>query len=749
MSVFALPPLLRACRPAVTPAVLGLTALLFGGPGLHAQTYTDLHNFGGMVSLSGGGTGPDGQGPGSAGVAVDASGNAYGTTEAGGAVGGGMIWEITASGTYEDVHDFGTTANDGTYPGGYAGPTVDVNGNVYGTTELGGANGAGIVWEVTSAGVYKHLHYFGGTVARVGGTSGPDGFEPVGSVSVDPAGDVFGTTFWGGDSAAAFDGDGMAFEITASGAYLDLHDFGGTTTNADGQSGPDGRLPGAAPTFDLQGDLFGTTTLGGAADQGVIWELTASGTYKDRWDFADNSTDAFGDEPRAPLTVDSAGDLFGTTALGSYVVGGPGGDGQVWELTSSGTFVNLHEFAEPITNADGDSGLDGGQPENGVHFDGAGNMFGTASYGGAYDDGMVWEITHAGVYKDLHDFWGPTVSGTDGAVPTCIVAIDGAGNLYGTAGYGANQEGMIWKISGAATPPAASRLAVTAPATATVGVPSAIAVSAWDPYSDPVFTYRGLMHFTSSDPNVALPPTQFMPAGGSGRFNATLGTAGAQTITASDAYVPVILGTSRSIATSPSGASHLVVSAPASATAGQSLTLTVTAKDAFGNTVPTYRGLLRFTSSDAQAGLPPSQFFPAGGVGTFTATLKTSGSQTVGVGDVYLPVMTGTSNAVAVGSNGASHLVVSAPASATAGSSFTFTVTPEDAYGNAVGSYSGLLHFSSTDGAAALPLNQFFPAGGPATFTATFGTSGSQTLTVTDVYLPVVTGTSSLVTVSP
>jgi hypothetical protein len=363
---------------------------------------------------------------------------------------------------------------------------------------------------------------------------------------------------------------------------------------------------------------------------------------------------------------------------------------------------------------------------------------------------MVWEITRSGAYHDLHDFSaGPVLFGgltfTDGFYPQGAVGVDSNGNLYGTTSDFGSAEGdmgiplgTLWKII-----PEDSQLVVSAPSAATAGTPFAVTVTGEDVDDSQVLSYRGLLHFSSSDPGATLPANQFMPQGGTGTFTVALSATGSQTVTVSDVYMPALTGASGPIAVASPGASHLVVGTPASSTAGGPVTISVAAKDAYGNTVPTYSGLVHFTSTDAQASLPPDQFFPAGGVGTFTAVLKTAGAQTISATDAYLPVLTGTSSAVAVSANGASHLIFGAPSSATAGASFGFTLTAKDAYGNTVPTYTGLVHFSSSDPGASLPPNQFFPPGGVASLTATLATSGSQTITVTDVYLPALTGTSS------
>jgi hypothetical protein len=184
---------------------------------------------------------------------------------------------------YEDVHDFGGTVKNASGQSGldgegpFAGVTFDSSGNMYGTTALGGLNGGGAVWENTAAGKYLVLHSFGGTVKNADGSTGPDGSYLQGAVTLDSSGNIFGTCTYGGPNNF-----GLLWEITKSGTYLDLHDFGGTIKNTNGQIGPDGLTPFAAVTFDSLGNMYGTADGGGQIYQGMLWEIPKEGVYTDR-----------------------------------------------------------------------------------------------------------------------------------------------------------------------------------------------------------------------------------------------------------------------------------------------------------------------------------------------------------------------------------------------------------------------------------------------------------------------------------
>src|SRR5205823_828717 len=158
------------------------------------------------------------------------------------------------------------------------------------------------------------------------------------------------------------------------------------------------------------------------------------------------------------------------------------------------------------------------------------------------------------------------------------------------------------------------------------------------------------------------------------------------------------------------------MTAPASATAGNTFSFTVTALDAFNNTATGYAGTVHFASSDAVATLPANSTL-TNGTGTFSATLKTAGTQTITGTDTVSSSITGTSNAIAVVAAAATHFTISAPASATAGNAFNFTVTAQDQFNNTATGYAGAVHFTSTDAQAAVPADSTL-TNGTGTFSA-------------------------------
>jgi hypothetical protein len=430
--------------------------------------YRDLHDFGGTVVYANGVSGQDGSNSMGA-VTVDGAGNIYGTTVRGGLNDAGMVWEISGSGQYLDLHDFGgkvtnstgTVGPDGVNP--EAGVTLDGSGNIFGTTWDGGSNGGGIVWEITAAGKYLDLHDFGGTVTTSLGTSGMDGVNPLG-ITLDGKGDLFGITIGG-----AFNNSGLVWEITAAGKYLDMHDFGGTLVATNGDTYPDGTGPNASVTFDSAGNMYGTAGNGGANTDvnsgnfgyGMVWEITTSGTYLDLHDFGGSVLDINGNRgwdgiyPCSNVTFDAAGNMYGTTEEGFINSAG----GVLWKITASGTYVVLRDFGGTIICADGTSGSDGNQPYAGVTIDSAGNLYGTTLYGGTFGGGIVWEMTASGTYLDLHDLDGTIINadgtiGSDGNESFPGVTIDSSGKIYGVGSFGGPDnsqstfgDGMVWSLS--------------------------------------------------------------------------------------------------------------------------------------------------------------------------------------------------------------------------------------------------------------------------------------------------------------
>jgi uncharacterized repeat protein (TIGR03803 family) len=361
--------------------------------------------------------GSDGGGP-TAGLIFDRAGNLYGTAEGAGANSCGTVFGLTPSAAFWTetiLHVFSCdfTGDDGFAPTGDL--TFDGAGNLYGTTYYGGANGYGTIFELTlSGGAWKEtiLHSF----------TGNDGSNPYGSLIFDKAGNLYGTTLFGGEN-----GDGVVFELKPSqGGWAEtvLHSFAGS----------DGLNPNPSLTFDRAGNLYGTTNSGGASGLGTVFELMRSGgTWTEHVLYSFTTVFPDGTVPGAGVIFDSAGNLYGTTSQG-----GSSNGGTVFELMPSNggwTEAILYSF----------NVVSGYQLEAGLTFDKAGNLYGTTWGGGANGDGVVFELTPSKsgwVESVLHNF-----NGSDGYLPYGLV-IDSTGNLYGMADQGgANGDGVVFELT--------------------------------------------------------------------------------------------------------------------------------------------------------------------------------------------------------------------------------------------------------------------------------------------------------------
>jgi uncharacterized repeat protein (TIGR03803 family) len=252
----------------------------------------------GRVLYSFGANATDGQEP-YAGVITDGAGNVYGTTQTGGVNGRGTVFKISAAGTETILHSFGASANDGLTP--RAGVIMDNAGNLYGTTLNGGANRVGSVFKIDTARTETILYSFGGRL--------DDGWSPSGSLIMDSAGNLYGETVYGGANTA-----GTVFKIDTAGTETILYSFAASAN--------DGQLPGpySAPIMDNSGSLYGTTANGGtnrmisSLGDGTAFKISSTGTETILYSFGLSTSDGLA--PYAGLTVDSAGNLYGTTMNG-------------------------------------------------------------------------------------------------------------------------------------------------------------------------------------------------------------------------------------------------------------------------------------------------------------------------------------------------------------------------------------------------------------------------------------------------
>jgi hypothetical protein len=228
------------------------------------------------------------------------------------------------------------------------------------------------------------------------------------------------------------------------------------------------------------------------------------------------------------------------------------------------------------------------------------------------------------------------------------------------------------------------------------------------------------------------------------------GTANCTARVASPNHAPALSATvSFAITMLPTVATHFSVTAPSSATAGSAFnSLVVTALDSANNTVGTYNGTVHFSSNDGLAVLPANVIL-SGGTGTFSATLKTAGGQTISVTDAVTTAITGTSGTIAVAPAAASRFSVIAQSyNVTQRSPFAVTVYAYDPYNNIATGYAGTVHITSSDTSATLPANSTL-TNGSGNFNVTLNTTGTQTVIATDTVTSSITGTSGNFTVAP
>jgi hypothetical protein len=249
------------------------------------------------------------------------------------------------------------------------------------------------------------------------------------------------------------------------------------------------------------------------------------------------------------------------------------------------------------------------------------------------------------------------------------------------------------------------------PSPATAGAAGTFTVTARDVYGNVSDWYQGTVHFTSTDPQAALPADYtftYSPSAPSDQgvhtFTATLGTAELQAISVNAVASPSVAGSQTGISVTPAAASSFRVEGfPSSVTAGTAASLTVTALDAYGNVATGYAGTVHFASTDPLAALPADYTFTAADAGTrvFTATLFQAGSRSLTVSDVAAPALSGSRGGILVTPAAARQLRITTPTDAEVGVAFSVTVTVLDAYGNIVPGYTGGVHFQSSGHAAA------------------------------------------------
>ena len=375
-----------------------LTAKSASGAG--AQGYQVLYSF----------RGHDGATPRAS--LIDVDGTLYGTTTLGGLHNGGTVFSITPGGKERVLYSFQDSDAAGYYPGA---ALLDVNGTLYGTTELGGKTTTGSVFSITTSGHIHALYSFG--------SGGPSGMQPSASL-IYVKGMLYGTTSFGGGSF------GTVFSVSTSGEETTLHSFGRPYLR-------DGQIPAAA-LVETNGVLYSTTVEGGKYGRGnscsgfrcpgygTVFSITSGGKERVLHSFG-NASD--GINPQVALTVVN-GKLYGVTDLG-----GTSNAGTIFSISTDGTEKVVYSFK---------GGHDGGIPE-GALIEVRAKLYGTTVGAGAFGPyGTIFAISPDGSAKDvLHSFG----SGGDGTAPEAGL-LNVNGTLYGTTSTGgAYGKGTVFALT--------------------------------------------------------------------------------------------------------------------------------------------------------------------------------------------------------------------------------------------------------------------------------------------------------------
>jgi uncharacterized repeat protein (TIGR03803 family) len=291
------------------------------------------------------------------------------------------------------IYEFSGYPSDGSNPANNA-PAFDKAGNMFGTTNLGGANGGGAVYRIDATSDIEHVLY--------SFTNDLNGYEPEGTLWVDANGNAFGTA------------QKIVYELVNTNG-----DYAEKTLYQDSNASFKGGV-----VMDKKGNLYGTDSVNGDYGQGYVFEVDTNGKFSKLHSFSGND----GISPEGDLTIDKRGNIYGMTyeggGLDEEFCGGASGGGVIYKITHKGKFSVL----AALTTESGCS------PQvNGLLLDKDGNLFGVGTRGGTIDGqpsnyGTIFELTSAGELKALYNF----TSGKEGSNPQGKLVEDHQGNLYGT-----------------------------------------------------------------------------------------------------------------------------------------------------------------------------------------------------------------------------------------------------------------------------------------------------------------------------
>jgi uncharacterized repeat protein (TIGR03803 family) len=361
--------------------------------------------------------GTDGQYPTYSSVVQGLDGNLYGTTQYGGANSEGSVFKITPAGKLMTLYNFcsKTSCADGANP--RAGLTLVLNGNFYGTTYAGGTGNAGTVFKITPTGTLTTLYSF----CSVSGCT--DGLNPEAPLFQGTDGNFYGTTKLGGTGGCGgCHGGGVAFKITAASKYTKLHDFC-TGTCSDGSNPVAGLVQGT------DGNFYGTAVDGASTNAGTVFKMTASGKLTTLYTFCSLTGCTDGINPYGTLVQGTDGNFYGTTD------GDDSNNGTIFKITPAGKLTTLANFSGSNDNA---------VPLAGLIQATDGNFYGTAftNYPDGNCCGGVFKLTPASKYTVVHQFLG-----TDGNGPYGLFQYTGGAFYALTYNGGATNQGTVFDLS--------------------------------------------------------------------------------------------------------------------------------------------------------------------------------------------------------------------------------------------------------------------------------------------------------------
>jgi len=627
-----------------------------------------------------------------AGLVQGTDGNFYGTTYGGGANGDGTVFQITPGGTLTTLYSFCSQSGctDGENP--QAALVQGIDGNFYGTANAGGANGYGTVFQITPSGILTTLYSFCSQGTDRKGRCA-DGSGPLFAALVQgTSGSLYGTTPEGGAYCC-----GEVFQITPGGTLTTLYSFCNINCK-------DGANPEAGVIQGTDGNFYGTTCCGGTntcifdgSDElcGTFFKLTPAGTLTTLYNFCPQSGCTDGKVPEAPIVQGTDGNFYGTTDRD-----GANGYGTVFQITPSGILTTLYSFCSQSGCTDGKNPFHAGLLQGTD-----GNFYGTTMSGGAKGGGTVFQITPSGMLTTLYSFCSQKGC-TDGKNPYSGLVQAANGNFYGTTYEGGASDaceggcGTVFSLTPTPTAPM-----ITSAGSATF---TALAQGSF-------------LATTTGYPIPALAESGTLPSGvtftdngnGTGTLAGTPanGTAGTYSITF----------TATNSAGSTNQSFTLAVDVGVGITSGTSTTFTVGSAGSFTvTTVGTPTPALSESGS-----LPSGVTFVDNGDGTGTL----SGTPAAGTIGSY-PITLNASNSIGSATQNFTLMVNEGPA-ITSGSSATFAVGAAGSFlVTTIGSPTPALSETGT-----LPSGVTFVDNGNGTATlsgtSAAGSGGSYTLTIT------------------